>query len=70
MTYSIRVGALLRREVRRYLKRVALNNPSASWSEDKGFLDSEFLVSGDDAVVLGVQRELHAWAEKVNAEAA
>lgn len=40
-TWSMRVGALLRREVRRYLMSSDLE-----YREDKGLLDSVFVVRG------------------------
>ncbi|MBD80461.1 MAG: hypothetical protein CL840_16210 [Crocinitomicaceae bacterium] len=50
-------GVLFRRQVRRELIRVGLD-----FGEDKGWLDSQFVVRGDYAQVKAVQAVLQKWA--------
>lgn len=53
------VGALLRRDVRRALDRAGIE-----YTEDKGWFDSQFIVTVNDAQ----RRAIGAWVASVNAE--
>lgn len=57
--YSITVGALLRRPVRRRLLEAGF-----SFREEKGFLDSAFFING---LTLAQLKALQAWVARINA---
>lgn len=56
------VGALFRRDIRRYLQKAGL-----SFTEDKGLLDSLFIISTPDKVThKAVLREMARFSDLVN----
>ena len=59
---SLTAGALVRGEIRRKLERIKLHDLLDSWSEQKGWLDSEFYITGIDG---GVWESLVEWMEEV-----
>ena len=59
MRTSFTVGAMFRREVRRLLRSMDI-----AYSEDKGWLDSHFVVSGDDATVRRFLTIMEEFAEQ------
>lgn len=64
MRVKFTVGLLLRREFRRYLEYVRFSGAHIEWIEQKGWLDSEFLVRGPVEQVLKIQTEAMQWAER------
>lgn len=56
VTTTVTAGALVRRPVRRLLNEIA--SEGVSYVEDKGFVDSQFVITGPRNVVAAVQRHL------------
>jgi len=54
------IGRLYVRSVRR-----ALRAEGMSFTEDKGWLDSQFVVTGTNAEILRLQSALRRWAKEV-----
>lgn len=52
------IGALMRQPFRRLLDRFV----GVSYQEDKGFLDSQFVVTGDVSDLLKIKSVVRVWA--------
>lgn len=65
-------GALLRGNVRNYLKRVEFSNPTMEfrWIETKTFFESRFDFRGDSRVIDLIEKTFNAWVQSMNEERA
>jgi len=60
---SIIAGALMRGTIRRKLETVKMHGLLDRWTEQKGFIDSQFFIYGIDD---GVWESIVEWMEEVN----
>lgn len=59
---QITAGALVRKELRKYLATQQLNG-SLEYREIKGFLDSTFVIKADRSTWLLIFEACHAWKD-------
>ncbi len=64
----ITLGRLLCGGMRDYLEQQRLRHPELRYTESSGWIERTFLIIGPRDVMLGVERDIRAWADRLEEE--